>query len=387
MIAMPWIVIVICFTFCTVICLLNQAYSKILSFALTLMFTLFATLYYFNGVDWLNYYYVFDYFQKQFDIRYDLLFNTYLFGMANVTDIFQIAIFIFYFFCFYLLYRLTLSSVIVLNGPAFLTCVVMLGGLSLVLDQIRQFAAITISFFACNSLMRDNRRGFYKYLIIAVLFHYSAIFVLLFRFFYRMRKAQIVFAGGAIIGIFVFLGGVVLLNQGLVANIPVVGPELYRKATLYTRDINSFKAEIGFGAFVDVLIISYYLAKRNMVDAYLDRMWSLAFICSCFHLGFYFMPAFSRFNYFAFIPLAYIFSHALTTQRNKMGFIPVVVIVSAVSMMIIIVTAKTFSDPNRPSWNEYSVDAAFYNTNELDQLRSNRCAMLQIDASDFCAAY
>lgn len=285
-----------------------------------------------------------------------------------------------------MLYRVVKSSVITLNGPAFITCVVLLGGLSLVLDQIRQFAAITISFFACNSLMQNNKKGFYKYLFVAILFHYSAAFVLLFQFFYKLRKPQVVVVGSVIIALFVFLGGVVLFNLGMVANIPFVGVELYRKAALYTRDLDSFKAEIGFGALADALIIGYYVLRKNASD-HLDKLWSLAFICACFHIGFYFLPAFSRFNYFAFIPLAYIFSHALSLKRKRMGFAQVSVIGGAISIMVIIVTAKTFSVPNRPSWSEYSLDAAFYDTQQLDQLRSNRCATLEDDVSDFCAAY
>lgn len=383
---MPWIVIVICCAFSVLTCLFNQSYSKVMSYALMVMFSTVCTLYYFNGVDWLNYYYVFDYFQTDFDIRYDLLFNFYLYFMANITGIFQLTIYLFYVFTFYLLYRLTTVSFITINGPAFITCVVLLGGLSLVLDQVRQFAAICVGFFACNSLLNNNRRGFYKYLIVAVLFHYSAIFVLLFRFFYNASKRRIILSGLAIIVIFIFSGGIILLNLGLVANIPFVGVELYRKAAIYTRELDSFKAEIGFGVLADILIIGYYIIRRESCSS-LDKLWALAFISSCFHVGFYFMPAFSRFNYFAFLPLAYIFSHAFTTSRNKMGFVQVGVIVAAVSLMIIIVTVKTFTDPNRPSWHEYSIDAAFYNNHELDELRSTRCAALENDVSDFCATY
>lgn len=383
---MPWIVIVICCAFGILICLLNQSYSKIMSFALMVMFSTVCTLYYFNGVDWLNYYYVFDYFQTNFDIRYDLLFNLYLYFLANITGVFQLTIYLFYVLTFYLLYKLTRVSFITINGPAFITCVVLLGGLSLVLDQIRQFAAICVGFFACNSLLNNNRRGFYKYLVLAVLLHYSAIFVLLFRFFYNLKKRKIILLGFAIIIVFVLSGGIVLLNLGLVANIPFVGGELYRKAAIYTRELDSFKAEIGFGVLSDILIIGYYIFRRESRSG-LDKLWTLAFISSCFHVGFYFMPAFSRFNYFAFVPLAYIFSHALTTRRNKMGFVQVGVIVAAVSLMMIIVTVKTFTDPNRPSWRDYSVDAIFYNAQELDELRSTRCAALESDVNDFCATY
>lgn len=383
---MPWIVIIICCVMSILICLLSQAYSRVMSLALALMFSVITTLYYFNGVDWLNYYFVFDYFRSSFDIRYDLLFNAYLYVMANIVEQFQIAIAIFYFFCFYLLYRVVRSSFITLNGPAFITCIVLLGGLSLILDQIRQFAAVTISFFACNSLMKNNKKGFYKYVFLAVLFHYSAVFLLLFQFFYKLRKSQALVVGSVIIALFVFLGGVVLFNLSMVANIPFVGVELYRKAALYTRDLDSFKAEIGFGALADVLIIGYYMLRRNASD-HLDKLWSLAFICACFHIGFYFLPAFSRFNYFGFIPLSYIFGHALSLKRERMGFAQVSVIGSAITIMIVIVTAKTFSDPNRPSWSEYSLDAAFYDTLQLDQLRSNRCATLENDVNDFCAVY
>lgn len=98
---------------------------------------------------------------------------------------------------------------------------------------------------------------------------------------------------------FVFLGSVIIFNLGFVSNIPVIGLELYRKVAIYVRELDTFKAEIGFGVCADILIIFYYLVRRERYNQ-LDKLWALAFMSACFHIAFYFMPAFSRFNYFQF---------------------------------------------------------------------------------------
>lgn len=383
---MPWIFLIIYGLFCVFICAVNQSYSKVMSLALTAMFSVFFTIYYFNGVDWLNYYYVFDYFKEEFDIRYDLLFNTYLYLAANFIGVFQIAIFVFYFFSFFLLYKLTKNCCIVLNGPAFIICVVLLGGMALVLDQIRQFVAICISFFAFNHLLQGDLKKFYKYILVAALFHYSALFVLIFRLLINLKKRSIIITGFTVVISFVFLGGVLIFNLGLVSNIPVIGLELYRKVAIYLRELDTFKAEIGFGVFADIIIICYYLLRRERSNQ-LDKLWALAFMSACFHIAFYFMPAFSRFNYFSILPLSYIFSHSLTSRRNKMGVAQFGAIIGAVSLTILIVTVKTFNDPKRPSWDQYSPSAALFNSQELDKLRNIRCAALKNEIEDFCATY
>ncbi|MEB7543266.1 EpsG family protein [Enterobacter huaxiensis] len=366
--------------------MINQSYSKVMSFALTIMFSVFFTVYYFNGVDWLNYYYVFDFFKSEFDIRYDLLFNIYLYLAANVLDVFQLAVFIFYVFSFYLLYRLTKVSVVTLNGPAFITCVVFLGGMALVLDQIRQFVAICVAFFAFNYLLNNNIKKFYRYVIIAALLHYSVLFIVIFRLLINLSKKKIILSGFIVIALFVFLGGFIIFNLGFVSNIPLIGPELYRKVAIYVRELDSYKVEIGFGVLADILIVGYYLFRRERGNE-LDKLWALAFMSACFHVAFYFMPAFSRFNYFSLLPLSYIFSHALTSRRNKMGVAQFVTIMCAVTLTMVIVTVKAFTDAKRPAWDEYSASPFLYNSQELDELRSARCAALNNELDDFCATY
>lgn len=383
---MPWIFL---FSFClfsVFICMINQSYSKVMSFAIMIIFSVFFTTYYFNGVDWLNYYYVFDFFKSEFDIRYDLLFNLYLYLAANMLDVFQLAVFVFYIFSFYLLYRLTKVNVVALNGPAFISCVVFLGGMSLVLDQIRQFVAICVAFYAFNYLIQNNIKKFYRYVVIAALLHYSVLFILVFRLLINLGKKKIILSGFIVIALFVFLGGFIIFNLGFVSSIPLIGPELYRKVAIYVRELDSFKVEIGFGVLADILIVGYYLFRRERGNE-LDKLWALAFMSACFHVAFYFMPAFSRFNYFSLLPLTYIFSHALTSRRKKMGFAQFGTIICAVTLTIVIVTVKAFTDTKRPAWDEYSVSAFFYNSQELDELRSVRCAALKNELDDFCATY
>ncbi|QDE47755.1 hypothetical protein EIN43_25930 [Enterobacter hormaechei] len=82
--------------------------------------------------------------------------------------------------------------------------------MALVLDQIRQFVAICISFFAFNHLLQGNTKKFYKFILFAALFHYSALFVLLFRMLINLKKKNY-YCWPSCCGFLCFLGGVIIL--------------------------------------------------------------------------------------------------------------------------------------------------------------------------------
>lgn len=363
------------------ICAFRCRFNRLFAMAYVIFCSCIFTAVYSNGIDWVNYYYVFDGFKSEFSINYDLLFNIYLYVLANLSINFQSAIFIFYLLSFYIAFIALKKAPIPINIPATLLAMCLLGGLSLVVDQIRQFVAIVICFHSINFLLDKRIRLFIVSVLIASLFHYSAIIVLIFWHVYYSERKPLVIKGICITTLMVLIGGIVLSNTEFVYSIPVVGVELARKASLYSESLSS--VGFGFGIIADLIIITRFLIRKSK-DEY-TRIWNIIFIFACLHIGIYFIPAFSRFYYYMFIPLTFLFGYILSTYRKSVIAYDSIAIVSTVILISSIVTVKTFSDEKRPGLLEYRADWIMDNERSVEMLRNKRCENLNDFLRNFCA--
>lgn len=349
-----------------------------------LFLSLLLSMYYFNGIDWLNYYYVFDVFKDTFEIRYDLLFNFYFYVMAKLSGSFKFTILIFYLLCFFFLYHSIKKSCILINGPAFIYCVFFLSGMPLFVDQIRQFAAVCICSVAVNYLVKGNSKKSYQYIFTAALFHYSSLFLLIYNFVIDSSKKRIILLGVSLIIISYVIGSGLLPHLQIVEKIPVVGPELFRKVGIYAKQMDSFEARVGFGVIADSLIIAFYCLAKTL-DKNKSRLWNILFISACFHVCFYFIPAFSRFNYFSNISYAILFASLFTKPMQMRINFESLSLTLAVLILSFIVTVKSIDDENRPAFNDYTLSYFFSNESVIEKLRSDRCFIVESKVKDFCA--
>lgn len=363
---------------------LDIRYSNVMSVMAGLFLSFLLSMYYFNGIDWLNYYYVFDVFKDAFEIRYDLFFNVYFYVMAKLFGNFNFTILIFYLLCFFFLYHSIKKSCMLINGPAFIYCIFFLSGLPLFIDQIRQFAAVCICSIAVNYLVKGDFKKSYKYIFAAALFHYSSLFLFIYRFIVDSSKKRIILLGVSLVTISYVIGSGLLVHLQIVEKIPIVGPELFRKVGIYAKQMDSFEVRIGFGIIADVLVISCYCFTKTL-DKNKSRLWNILFISACFHMCFYYIPAFSRFNYFSNISYAILFASLFTKpMQMKINFQNLSLIL-AVLILSFIVTVKSIGDENRPAFKDYTLNYFFSNESGIEKLRSDRCFIVDSEMKNFCA--
>ncbi len=361
-------------------CAFRSGVNRLLTVTYVVFCACIFTSVYVNGIDWVNYYYVFDGFKTEFSIQYDLLFNMYLYAVANLSGSFPLAVFIFYLASLYIAFRALKNSSLTVNIPAALFAITLLGGMSLVLDQIRQFAAVVICFYSLNYVIDKRFKPFITSVLIASLFHYSAVVALVFWYAYNSGSKPLIVKGATLTTCMVFLGGFVLTNPSLLYSIPLAGAELARKASLYSESISG--GGFGVGVIGDLILIARFLI-RNKNDEY-TGIWKITFIFACMHIGIYFIPAFSRFYYYMFVPLSFMFGHMLSNYRRSINGCDTLAVVSAVVLISLIVTIKSFDDVKRPGIMEYKTDWIFGNERHVDVLRYERCGDLNYLLHDFC---
>lgn len=361
-------------------CAFRSRANIIFSFLYVVFCTCIFTSVYVNGIDWVNYYYVFDDFKSSFSIRYDLFFNLYLYLLAHLSGSFAVTISLFYLIAFYVGFRALKSSPLNVNIPAALFSLILLGGMALVLDQIRQFAAIVICFYSISYVLEKKLKLFIISVLVASLFHYSAIIAFVFWYAYYSGRKSLIVKCAWLTGCMIFLGGVILTNPSLLYSVPVVGAELARKASLYSDSMSG--SGFGVGVVADLALIACFFL-RNKNDEY-SGIWKITFFFACLHIGIYFIPAFSRFYYYLFIPLSIMFGHILTCSRLSVSKLDSLTVLFVVALISFIVTFKAFDDEKRPALMDYQTDWILGNDRYLDTLRYERCEKMNSLIDAFC---
>lgn len=239
----------------------NHRSKLMLSFLCCITFTLLYSSYYLNGVDWSVYYLKLLYESNpyvSFEPGFVLLFKFMLFVF---NDNFGFVILIWYLICFGSLSRI-LSSYPV-NKPLFLGCLFLLFGYNLILEQLRQFLACIIVFYAV--LKYNEERNFRKFIILSVfgaLFHASSLIIIPAVMLASVREhnkfilTTLVMVVGAVS--FIFLGSAII-NQ--LAGLSVV----FQKISIY-MEIHPISLTVGWLNIIDIAFVLVYLFYRKVID-------------------------------------------------------------------------------------------------------------------------
>ncbi|WPU24678.1 EpsG family protein [Cedecea neteri] len=239
----------------------NCRSKLVLSIFFCIVFTLLYSSYYLNGVDWSVYYLKILYDSNpyaSFEPGFVLLFRLILFVF---NDNFGFVIFFWYLICFGCLSR-TLSTYEV-NKPLFWCCLFLLCGNNLILEQLRQFLACIIVFYAV--LKYDKDRDFKKFIILSIigsLFHFSSLIIIPSVILASIREnnkfifTTLLMIVGAVA--FIFLGSAII-NQLAELNV------IFRKVSIY-MDIHPVELTMGWLNIIDIVFILAYLFYRRVID-------------------------------------------------------------------------------------------------------------------------
>lgn len=355
----------------------------------------------FNGADWINYTNVYDKLNETrwLDVwsspPFEILFSlTAKLFSSNDLD-YQLFIAIIALFnlilLIYLAYKVKVKNISLLFLMIFL-----IQGWSLFQEQIRQSIAVVICLFSVYQYFKLNTKNAFVLVFIAIGFHTSAIFGLL----YLYVASKIASADGAPLSMRNFgfvIGFLVLAMASLVIFTKVISfesilPTLWwQKLNYYINDEISSSSLLNFGLLAYLIGFFILIARRNYVLAcknkWLSFSWSLSVMWCMVGPFFRVIAIFTRFEHFfiILIPFAFVYyewkNERILVESN---FSKIVQIVFALTF-----TVRLLIQPAQSVWvNDYqNVFAAYFFDiqAEENELRKDRvCDVLLNSGNDFC---
>ena len=317
---MIWLILCFFVFLCGVFSVVIKSNSLNILCALLIFILSFFT--FINGVDWVNYYDSFNVDSFSFfDLKYEIGFS-YLFGFINIiSGNFFIAVMVYYLFCCFILCFFIKNKInLNYNIPIFLFSMLLFVGVDLFIDQLRQLAAVLISFFILFDYAENNKKN-YRLLILASLFHISALIVAVF-FIINDKRGR-----ALLISLSLFIAGVsILISLPYIIKIlsAIINTAVLSKLSFYL-DRFDITPRFGFLIIIDIAIItlSFFTKNRNMGGS--EKMYHNLIILSTFmHLSFYFFPIMQRMMAYLYIPhvllISLCFNKIWLNKVNKYSF-------------------------------------------------------------------
>ncbi|MGL5667357.1 MAG: EpsG family protein [Shewanella sp.] len=211
------------------------------------------------GYDWLNYRLVFDDYyvsSSGFVIVYEPAFSFILYIVSQLDLSFQWVIILSHLICFYFLYKYAVSFE---RSSFIFFCCYSFFGLILLNEQLRQ--AIALSIFLYSTTLKS--RKCYWYLLLAMTFHYSAIFGLLFfgaKRFLSGKKSGFKLLVLCVMSYLFMLTFIYLLNSSILD--VLLPPFISFKIQQYVNSGALGESGFSIGVLISLCLIFYFLIIR-----------------------------------------------------------------------------------------------------------------------------
>ncbi|EJF32308.1 polymerase [Enterobacter sp. Ap-916] len=293
----------------------NYRSKAMLSVLCCIMFSLLFSAYYLNGVDWSIYYLKILYENNpyiSFEPGFVLSFKAMLFIFNNN---FGLVILVWYFICFGLLSRVLAAYQV--NKPLFWCCLLLLFGYNLILEQLRQFLACIIVFYAVLNYNEDhNFRKFIMLSILGSLFHVSSLIIIPAVMLASIREhgkfmiSTLFFIGGAVA--FMFLG-TAIINELSGFNL------IFRKISIY-MEMHPISLTIGWLNIIDLVFIVIYFCYRKTIDRHenIRLLTRLVFLGAVVHFFSGSITFLARVSFIFFFLAIYVFCIISPTSHRRM---------------------------------------------------------------------
>lgn len=381
---MPWLFFYLFSALMAVIGIGVQRKPVGFSVVFSVLVSFYAVTLLFNGVDWLNYSYVYAHYSSEDLISsYEPLFSLYLFITREIIGNFQISVLILYIISFCIMISGLKKLPEKVNIPMFIFVFLLASTPSLINDQIRQFVAVSISILAFSHLLNKRKFRFVVYALLAASFHYSSIIILLAYPLSMMDRKSVFISGVAWIAIAVSFASSLPQFVSFISSMPSVGPVIGGKIRAYIARFDIGELKLGFGVVVDLIVFCGFLIFRGTGS--LRTFWNLAFLSSCAHMTFYMFPIFNRFAIYLNVSLVFIVAaHASiffskNTNSALLSF-------AAVLAYSIIVNMQFFMDDMHPDLMNYEYHMPGFTDEDemLGRIREGRCTDMEFNISNFC---
>lgn len=338
---------------------------------------------YYNGIDWINYQelhnelsvnginYQMFYFYEPLYIYYDYI-------LSKLSSDYYIVTFVSSSIgVLSLSYALKKNSYLIESKSFFLSLIFIGIYVSLYGEQVRQGIAFAILLPFLMNIKNVKIWLYIPIVIIAYLFHSSAIFAFLLYFIPRKKISIKMF-----VLIFIILVSSVLLVFNIDFLLPYVPFMLARKIEMYMSN----KTEVGLGLFVllDMAFIFYILCNYDNYDDYSLINFVLFYFIS--HVVFYMFPFLRRLSLYL-LPFVFIYvTNVLMRKRLSETLANVICFLFAIYYFILPI--KLFKSPY--SRADLYEPKSFYflpfieNKIDIDNLRYKKCYEINKVDQDFC---
>ncbi len=300
------------------------------------------------GYDWLNYRLVFDNFytsSSDFVIVYEPAFSFVLYIVAILSLSFQWVIVFSHIICFYFLYKYAISFK---RSSFVFFCCYSFFGLILLNEQLRQ--AIALSIFLYSTTLKS--RKCYWFLLLAITFHYSAIFGLI---FYGSKRFLSKGVPGARLLVLCIISQIFMMMFIYVLNssfLDVLLPSFISgKIQQYINSGALGESGFSFGLIISFFLIIYFLIIREGAIGSVNRNGAIFYVVFSIQSRMVFFLY--RINYF-FLPFVFCtcnsyFDKCMVNKKNVNVFV-----------LILVVFLYGLKPMSSPLFSQYLNDYEFY---------------------------
>ncbi|WP_337154850.1 EpsG family protein [Proteus terrae] len=361
---------------------LNQ--KKIIRLSASFLFFIVTTGSYYNGVDWINYIYYYNYIGNNsiysaLSFIYEpgfVYLNWLLANIIKITDFHIIPFISSSIFFISICYSLRLIKFNINFSLYFSLLIIFLA--SLFNDGYRQLIALAI---ILPYLFKIEEISIFKWIFICLIssmFHFSAILLIPFIFLLRINfNTKKIILSIIFIILLIFL----LINLAYILPIikSIIPSRIHNKLTIY---LDMLEGNLRFGLFAIIDIIGIFLCILIKDRFHQNKtIWNSTFIYFLCHLAFYFSPFLQRLLFYLYpVLILNIFIIKNNIYRISLSFIIIVMGLSSFARYI-----------NNPYYDIDFWDPKFYYTEifsekeiNIENLKKNKCYIIEKLDENFC---
>ncbi|NMM36579.1 MAG: EpsG family protein [Glaciimonas sp.] len=293
-----------------------------LNFSLPLLLSFLFTAFYFNGDDWVNYYYPLH--EKSINpyLIYEPFFVLYFLIIQNIfQNNFGYSMLFYYFLTFSIFTAVLLK--LKLNPYIFFSFLIITIGNTLVLEQIRQLIASAFIIWSFYFFSKEKFKHAIFFLFLAIFSHVASVIMLV--------VYTIIFIRGKnkFVIVTLFIGAVftaLIYNLFYILSYFTWIGFISVKLISYVESFEVTSA-LGYFAILDFIFIFYFLVKYKENDPSKIKLMRIIFTGAVFQFVFNFFPVMLRFISFHYVFIAILlsleFSKILSSLKIKREIYPI----------------------------------------------------------------
>lgn len=295
----------------------NSGIKVVLNWLLPCVLSLAFISFYFNGEDWVNYYFpLHENSVDPYSIYEPLFVASFLALQYGFNANFGYAVFAFYLLIF-LSYVVAMKK-FTLNPFFFFVFLILTIGNTFILEQIRQLMAGLFVVWSFFWLVKGRLWWASVFMLTAVMSHFaSLVMVLVFGLILLPTKRQFSIATVALGCVFIVL---IFYIDKILPYFDWMG-FTFDKVSSYADALENGFA-LGYFAILDFLFILYYFFSKETDDKLKNNLLKIAFTGAVFQFSFNFFPVMLRFVSFHYIFIAMLLALGVSKISISKGYLP-----------------------------------------------------------------